>query len=941
MTHKPSLLVLTETWNTVNSEQLCRLDGFTGVHVFRDRVVQSGGVGGGVSVFYDSNLVGDKADEISICDHTIEICCCRIYFEDTYILVLGIYRPHTDTIPNFLSRLENILNHDIAKNSALILIAGDININMCDPAMSEGYVSLMFSYNFLPAVTRPTRFSQAHDPNSVVNDPINNEQIMNNINSFQNFNSCSNLDHIWLGKIEQFTSGILLFDLADHLPTFIFFHHRIKQQKNDRILIKSRPFSDNNMGSFINDVNNVNWDEVLLGNDDYLNIHNSCLNFCTHLDEIYCKNFPLKTKYVSEKRISKPWLNGNLKKLINKKSEYLKKFRLGLISKETNNLVRNEVNCATRAAKNNFYRDAYNTANNDMKKSWAITRKLLGVDNKKQNVAKLIIDDVEYTDPSNIADHFNNYFSSVADQLDALLPPTDTYTPTGFGQVNSFYLSPLTEHECTKIIINLKVTKTGIDSMPVSIFKKIADLIAPILCMLINLSFDMGVVPNCLKVARITPIYKKGDKTKPTNYRPIASLPMICKVYERSMANRLISYFDRFSIISLSQFGFQKNKSTTDAILHLLEFIYPNINSSKITLNILIDLRKAFDTVNHKLLIRKLFMYGIRGVPQLWFESYLENRYQYVSVESKTSSIKPINIGVPQGSILGPILFLIYINDLPSCTDNLKTTLFADDTTLSIANKNYEDLIPQINRELSNVQDWIGNNRLTVNIEKTELMIISNKTTNHNDNQIMFNNEYLKFTDCSMFLGLKFDNKLKFANNTNHLAGKIAKNVGLFSKIRHNLPEKARLNFYYSLIFPYLSQNIIIWGKAYGCHLEPLILLQKRMIRLITNSPFLEHTNPLFYRLKILKLEDIYTYFAGIYMHKSLKMGKYKTQHSLNTRNRNLAQPVFQYFTRGQQSISFMGPTTWNILPEDIRGIDSPSLFKSRLKRFLINQYAP
>ena len=535
---------------------------------------------------------------------------------------------------------------------------------------------------------------------------------------------------------------------------------------------------------------------------------------------------------------------------------------------------------------------------------------------------------------------FNDYyFSSVAAQLDALLPPTDTNIPVDFYQVNSFFLLPLTVDECSKIIHKMKLTKTGVNSMPVSIFKSISDLIVPVLCKLINLSYDSGIFPDCLKVARITPVYKKGDMSNPTNYRPIASLPYISKIYERSMANRLISFFDKFSIISLSQFGFQKNKSTTDAIEHLTNFIYSNLNNKKSIINVLIDLRKAFDTVNHNLLLQKLYRYGIRGLVHHWFASYLTNRQQYVSVGSKVSSVKPINIGVPQGSILGPILFLIFINDLPSSTVNFTTTLFADDTTLSIANNDYNDLVPILNRELSNVQEWIGKNRVTVNVEKTELMIISNKNTNHNNNQIIFNDEYLKFTDCSMFLGLKLDSKLKFAGHISHICGKIAKNIGIFSKIRYNLPQKARLNFYFSLIFPYISQNIIIWGKAYNCHLEPLIVLQKRMIRLISDSDYLEHTDPLFYRLKILKINDIYKYFAGIYMHKSLKMNKYRTQHSLNTRNRNLAQPVFQSLTLGQQSISYMGPKTWNNFPDDIRCIDSLKVFKIRLRTYLINQY--
>ena len=306
---------------------------------------------------------------------------------------------------------------------------------------------------------------------------------------------------------------------------------------------------------------------------------------------------------------------------------------------------------------------------------------------------------------------------------------------------------------------------------------------------------------------------------------------------------------------------------------------------------------------------------------------------------SSASSLKQVNIGLPQGSILGPTLFLCFINDLPSHVKNLHTTLFADDTTLSIACSSYLDLVPQLNEELVEVQKWIENNRLTVNIDKTELMVVSNKNININDSQIIFQNNFLKFSDCSMFLGLKLDNRLKFSDHINLISSKLSKNIGLFSKIRHNLPLTARLNYYNGLIFPYISQNIIIWGKTYDCYTQPLFILQKRMIRLISNADFLEHTNPLFFRLKILKLEDIYRYFMCIHMHKCIENGEFRPTHSINTRNRDRAQPVFQRLTSGQQSVAFMGPKTWNSLPDNIRSITNINTFKLKLKTYLINQY--
>ena len=242
--------------------------------------------------------------------------------------------------------------------------------------------------------------------------------------------------------------------------------------------------------------------------------------------------------------------------------------------------------------------------------------------------------------------------------------------------------------------------------------------------------------------------------------------------------------------------------------------------------------------------------------------------------------------------------------------------------------------------ELSVIYNWMLNNKLSVNVDKTELMLISNKQTNHSDSDIVMGGENLAFADSSMFLGVKFDNKMKFSEHTEYISRKISKSIGIFSKIKNYLPLDARLNYYYSFLYPYLSYNIIFWGKTYATHLEQLTILQKRMIRFMTDSDYLANTDPLFYQLKLLKLDDIYNYFLCIYMFRALKEGKYQVQHDRNTRNRNMALSSFRRLTPGQQSVSYMGPKTWNSLPNEIKNINKLPAFKNNLKTFLLNQYS-
>ena len=603
--------------------------------------------------------------------------------------------------------------------------------------------------------------------------------------------------------------------------------------------------------------------------------------------------------------------------------------------------MRNYVNCEVRKAKRNYYHRSFDKAKTDMKKSWNLIRKLLGTKPKSSDVKKLIVDGSEIVHPADIANCFNDFFSSVANDLEARLPPINHSHSSYLNVPNphSFYLFDMNSSECYKIISGMKNTSSGPDSMPVKIFKSIASSIINPICKLVNLSFRVGLFPSSLKTARITPVYKKGNREELTNYRPIASLPFMSKIFERCMANKLVSFLKKFSILHPSQFGFQKFKSTCDALIHLTNFNYNSLNENKIAVNVLIDLRKAFDTVAHHVLLDKLFSYGIRGTPLNWFRTYLRNRRQYVRVGSFDSSEKIINIGVPQGSTLGPILFLLFINDLPNASSLLFPTLFADDTTLSIARNEFSDLISVLNQELQSVKEWTVSSRLSINVDKTEMVLISNKNVMNINGQVLFDNEFLNFSNSCVFLGTRLDHKLSFADHTGYVLDKLSKNTGILYRIKDDMTPQARLNYYYALLYPYLSYNIVVWGSTFQCHLNPVVLIQKRIMRLIAGADFLAHTSPLFKEFKVLKFNDIFTYSVSVYMFKAIRDGYYSPQHNLPTRHGHEISSSFNRLTTTQHRISFTGPKIWIKLPLFLREINSLPLFKQKLKTYLIDQY--
>ena len=909
----PQVIILTETWNSENNVDLCELNGYDGVHSFRN----ISRVGGGVSIFSQSNFTSYKVESLSKIYNSIETCCMKINLDsERYIAILGIYSPPTGgrIVNEFLDELGEILMSPVLTNAYLVAVAGDMNINILQRDTNDVllYETLMNSYNFIPVINKPTRFSQ----NAV---------------------SSSNLDHIWINSLSNYTSGIINIDISDHLPTF--YHSYLPYTNNDlnkKIRIEFRPFSEEKLELLASKFFNTNWDDIM---QSYNCTDTLMEYFLEKLDYCYCDCFPVKIKYLSFKRILNPWIGSELLREIRLKSDYYKQFRLGLISRQTNNRFKNRVNKSIDLAKKLYYQNCFNLYKNDAIKSWKTIHKLMGTKKSDTSVKELIINGLSYTDDLEIADKFNEYFTQIGSNLDADLPPSNTsplsWMPSSHNR--SFYLSPVSEQECRKFIAGLKNSRTSKNVLPVHLFKILSPILAPPLTHIMNECFRKAIFPKCLKVGRVIQIYKSGIKTDPSNYRPITTLPYISKLLEKCLTSRLAAFFDKFSLLTEFQYGFRAGISTESAISHFCNLVYDNFNSKEYLTGVLIDFRKAFDTISHDILLNKLQVYGVRGPPLQLLKSYLSNRKQFVSINQVDSDFRPINIGLPQGSCLAPFLFLVYINDLPNASQLLKFTLFADDTTLSITNDSYSQLVSDLNVELNRVTEWTTSNRLTINASKTNAIVFTNKNLPNIDHPIMLGSHQLSVLDDCRFLGVQIDSKLDFKLHIDQITRKIARNTGIFFKIRNNLPLKARLDFYYGFVYPYLIYSVTVWGGTYGCHLSKLIVQQKRIIRAISDAGVRDHTRPLFFELKLLNLEDIYRYFVGIFMFKNID--HFRTNHDRATRNLDLAIPRFCRLTKCQQSIMFTGPNIWNTLPASVKRSSSLPTFKKNLKDHFISSY--
>lgn len=538
--------------------------------------------------------------------------------------------------------------------------------------------------------------------------------------------------------------------------------------------------------------------------------------------------------------------------------------------------------------------------------------------------------------PLEIAEMFNTYFANVTKNSE--IPSTHSAQPIMElpETVNTIFLTPVTPDEVLKIINKLKNSMScGVDGIPDAILKECASFIITPLLDICNSSLIEGKFPDNLKIAKIRPIFKKGEKHNMENYRPISLLSVFSKILEKVMYNRLIPFLESHNILSATQFGFQKGKGINDAIWSFIKSVLDAKDNSDQTMGLFLDLSKAFDMVNHEILIRKLNKFGLRGLAENWFKSYLSDRKQLVEINSAKSSSKIVEHGVPQGSILGPILFLLYINDLPLNITQAKVILFADDTNLIFNSSDSINLQVKISETSNKLEQWLANNKLKLNVNKTVYMHFNQPRSKPIDPmQISLNNTAIKEIQTTKFLGIWIDSSLTWESHIQHLTQKLSRLCYAFRVLSKVSPLELMKSVYFGYVHSVLSYGIIVWGLS--SKTTQLFRLQKRILKIIKQVPIRTESKKIFEELKILPFPCIYILEMVSFIHRNIKSFKMNSDfHEYNTRSANDIHLNYHRLTRSLNSVSHKGTSLYNKLPDEIKKLDQKK-FKKIVRHILL-----
>ena len=761
--------------------------------------------------------------------------------------VIGVIYRHPNLDPTIfidqkLTHITNILSREKNKK---VYIAGDFNFDLLKYSkhdLTADFYDKMTSYLLVPLILIPTKINSKNDTliDNIFSNQLNSETISGNLTV-------------------NFSDG--------HLPSFAIFpkpNYNHLPKKHNLYKREKIGLNTEKKENFLMDLAAIDMDKDIIVNNDAEKSMDNLLRETNNIIDNYYPNKKLTKKEF--KQTTKPWITAGILNSINRKDKLFRKYMncKSATVKATINVeykaLKNRITSLIHFSKKDYYTKYFNQYSNNIKKIWEAIKGIINIKTKDHNAPNCIeVDNELVSDNTQICDKFNDYFANVAGKIldknkTPILKTFDKYMPA--ANMNTFVFEPSTPNEVFLLIGGLKKNKgTGPNGIPTEILQLISFFISIPLSKIYNMCITSGVQPDKLKLAHAVPIFKKGSRLLVSNYRPISLLSNINKILEKIMHKRIYAFLEKYEILYNLQFGFRSKYSTTHALIHMTEAIRSALDSGNVTCGIFVDFAKAFDTVNHEILLKKLDNYGFRGAINNWFRSYLTNRQQKVVINGFESKNQVMKHGVPQGSVLGPILFLIYINDLHRSIKHCTTYHFADDTNLLNISKDYATLQRRVNYDLFSLHKWLTANKISLNEGKTEL-IYFRKGGFPPALKIKLHGKTLYPSKVVKYLGVYLDEFLNGEAHCKELIKKLNRGNGMLAKARHYVPYVELKNIYHAIFCSHLMYGAQVWTSKLISVSEKISRLQKRAVRIMTFAEFKAHSEPLFKQLGILKFED-------------------------------------------------------------------------------------
>ena len=896
--HEFSFIGIAETNVDPCHKDLYTISGYTSAY---NKKLANKRKGTGVAIYIKDNLSFKIVESLCCCTENLECLFVEITNLNNPYIIGVVYRPPSGSKTKSQSELDNLMN--ILPNKK-VYIVGDFNDDLFKPDSRE-FESTIYGNNMIPTVSIATHFKPGCNP--------------------------SLIDNILTNSIENvIMAGVFESGVSHHHPVVCFIDDNLPKEKDMSNFCPKYDFSENNLYFFDQAMQKLRNTEMDY-NEENFRIFAEDIKLRIDENFLVDENCATRSK---RSLLFNPWITPGIIVSVSKKHYYYKQWKSSTSKKDKlGNLelylifknYRRELKHIIKNAKKSYYCKRFNNVQGNMKKTWALINELRGK-SKKSISSCFKIDSQLVEDNREIATGFNNFFSSIARNMNTKLYSS---TPSTHSPVNgkkftdylsnrvcsSMFLFECSSNEIGKIIKDFENGKAS--DLPLTALKKCAQHISGHLSGYINHFMKIGKFPGILKIGKVTPVFKKGDAQEFDNYRPISIIPIFGKIFEKVIYDRLYSFFTTNGVVYDRQFGFRKRHSTGHAINYSINNIIDEIKKRNHVLGIFIDLSKAFDTIDHHKLSIKLEHYGIRGTTLKLLTDYLKNRKQYTNFKGVDSETCNIEYGVPQGSVLGPLLFLIYVNDLVNSSNEGNFILFADDTNIFVAGKNEQEAYDKAQIVLNYVHQYMISNQLHINTTKSVYMhfrpkmnLIERQTCARAriEKSLKLANHNLKKVTKTKFLGVMIDDQLAWDAQIEYLKVKLLSSIVVIKRIKKFIPKSEYLKLYYALFQSHISYCISCWGGVSQNKLESVFSIQKRCIRLLFGKEIgfdhaeyyatcarvrtyeqhiakknfaLEHTKPIFNEMKLLTLHHLHIYHTFLEVYKVFKFKEPLSIHEL------------------------------------------------------------